>query len=541
MALSLTAEQKELIKIFKIEEQYVVPAYQRPYSWEYEQCYQLYTDLINAFESNQDYFIGNIIIAKGESNKDFLEIIDGQQRLITLLLLIKVLNILKPDYIILQQLLEKENWQGTAKLPRIKSDIFERGDGNELNSALNLSENELQTIYENNQGKNGNVNQYKGENRFEANILYLYSWLLFYKKSHNNLEAFITYLLRNVYLLPIQLTGKTQLEANEKALVIFETINNRGMNLADADIFKAKLYDKARKVNEEDYFISSWGEFKVNCEKLNLDIDDIFKYYSHIIRGKEGITSSEINLREFFNLQPYSPFATRKYKDILSDLFKIIDIVEFFNQEKHKETELAKWLQLIDIYSNQYPKIATVNYFFVNGFEITLELQLFLKSLIRYVYFHGSTTYVKFEIYSIIKQVSAKQTINNYYKDINHGFFNTLGRLKYGYALLAFYLENEVALSVYNIDKIITFKDIDNLPEGWDLLALDDAIERLGNFVVLDIGKRNLNINAKKIYYNNSKIDEVRNLLNDNFSYQKFNKRNELLLDRLINFFSGNE
>lgn len=37
MGLSLSAEQKELLKIFKIEEQYIVPAYQRPYSWEYDQ------------------------------------------------------------------------------------------------------------------------------------------------------------------------------------------------------------------------------------------------------------------------------------------------------------------------------------------------------------------------------------------------------------------------------------------------------------------------------------------------------------------------
>ena len=92
-------------------------------------------------------------------------------------------------------------------------------------------------------------------------------------------------------MLPIELNGKTQDEANEKALIIFETINNRGINLEDADIFKAKLFQKAKKVNEENIFIEMWVDFKNNCDKLGLKVDDIFRYYSQIIRGAEGITS----------------------------------------------------------------------------------------------------------------------------------------------------------------------------------------------------------------------------------------------------------
>ncbi|NLU35015.1 MAG: DUF262 domain-containing protein, partial [Wolinella succinogenes] len=61
MALALKAEQNEIIKIFKIEEQYIIPAYQRPYSWEYDECFQLYNDVIEALKNNEDYFIGNIV------------------------------------------------------------------------------------------------------------------------------------------------------------------------------------------------------------------------------------------------------------------------------------------------------------------------------------------------------------------------------------------------------------------------------------------------------------------------------------------------
>src|SRR5215217_4916571 len=101
MPLSLSAEQKEILKIFKIEEQYVIPSYQRPYSWEYDHCFQLYNDLLSAFENDQDYFIGNIIIAKADNNNETLEVVDGQQRLITTLLLIKVLFLFQPEFKVL--------------------------------------------------------------------------------------------------------------------------------------------------------------------------------------------------------------------------------------------------------------------------------------------------------------------------------------------------------------------------------------------------------------------------------------------------------
>jgi uncharacterized protein with ParB-like and HNH nuclease domain len=77
------------LKILKIEEQYIIPSFQRPYSWEYDQCFQLYNDLFQSFQDNEDYFIGNLIIAKNDENKNVLEVVDGQQRLITLLLLLK--------------------------------------------------------------------------------------------------------------------------------------------------------------------------------------------------------------------------------------------------------------------------------------------------------------------------------------------------------------------------------------------------------------------------------------------------------------------
>lgn len=537
MALSLTAEQKAIIKIFKIEEQYVIPAYQRPYSWGYDQCFQLYNDLMDAFKSNEDYFIGNIIIAKSESNKEILEVIDGQQRLTTLLLLIKVLHIFHPELKVLADILEQEDWEGNEKIPRIRTNIFEAEDGNDLDTVLQYDKEKLVQRFEESKDKKGNFSENKAKNKFEINTLYFYDWLNYFVSKDNDIKKFVEYLLKKVYLLPIELTGKTQEEANEKALIIFETINNRGMNLEDADIFKAKLYKKAKKVKENEIFIEYWIDFKKSCENLNLEIDDVFRYYSHIIRGKENITSSEISLREFFIRKDYSPFGLKKYKEVLDDLFKIIEILEFINTEKRKENEISKWFQLIEAYTNQYPKFAVVTYLFVNGLSLDSKLILFLKSLIRYVYYQGSTTRVKFEIYNIIKKVSSFNDIDPYYEDVNPNYFNYLGRLKYGFALLAFYLIYDKSLSEYNIDKIISLKDKSNLKDDWNNVKLDLIIDDLGNFVVLDIRKRNISILKKKEHYNESKLSYVKAIFNPDFTFDNFKERDRYLKRKLVKFF----
>ena len=96
MALSLSAEQKSVYDIFYNNVQYIIPDYQRSYSWGFDQCNQLYLDFISAFDEDCDFFIGNIIIARSLDERKKPQVVDGQQRLITLWLLLKALSVLCP-------------------------------------------------------------------------------------------------------------------------------------------------------------------------------------------------------------------------------------------------------------------------------------------------------------------------------------------------------------------------------------------------------------------------------------------------------------
>ena len=351
-------------------------------------------------------------------------------------------------------------------------------------------------------------------------------------------------MLECIYLLPIELTDTTINSAENKALTIFETINNRGMDLQDADIFKARLYAKSISESEKDNFIQSWFRFRDECESINLSVDEIFRYYSHIIRGRDGNTKNEISMREFF-AAPNSPISRNTQAEIIKDLLKITSLLREYDDRKNEKTELAAWLQLIDIYSNRYPKYAIITYLFKYGFSNEKELIHVLRAVVRYSYFMGSTSSVKFGIYVIIKQISFGEYVTDYFReDVVPEQFNYLGRLKYGYALLAHYLEDPICIPDYETDRLLTSRDEDNLSEDWNGHSLAMHIDDLGNLAILDVHKKNTKYLDKRNNYLNTDNKELKNFLINNeegISYAALQARTKYKKQLLVNFFQSHK
>lgn len=418
--ISLTAEQKSIEGMFcQTTEQYVIPQYQRPYSWGNEQCYQLYQDMMDAFMDNEPYFVGNVILAR---NKNFdlsgeSSVVDGQQRLITLWTLIKALSMLMPDLNSLRSALYVEPWEGNDNLPKIKSYIFENDDNSALEYIYTLdkykTEERLKATTINN-----DILESKCSSAIEYSLLLFYQLLttdLRFVDNETELNRFAKYLMKRVSLLPIVQTAEDEKDAIGKALTIFETINNRGMDLEDADIFKARLYESAYKKDQRDDFIAQWVDFKVECNAQRYSVDDIFRFYSHIIRGKQKITSGEKKLRDFFTNEFFSPLLTLPYDIVLGELNKVLVILKYLKNDCRKDKNINTWLQIIYEYSNQYPIYAVVTYLYHYSVETKDEKKdfiEFLQSLVRFCLYTGATTTVKFGIYNIIKTISFHMRIN---------------------------------------------------------------------------------------------------------------------------------
>ena len=437
MALQLNAEQKYILKIFGDRTKYIIPPYQRAYSWTESECDELFEDLKTAFQKNkiEGYFLGNLVLAT--ALRDEYEVIDGQQRLTTLIMFLKALY----SFDLNNRKLKSTIWilddrNNTIIEQRVKTNIFIEKDSLSFNEVLDENYK-----YEKPKDK---------KDKFKTNIYFFYEKIKeFIYQDGNDIKDFIDFILYDVSLLPIYTEAENSAKAREKALKIFETMNNRGMPLDDSDIFKSNLYYMANRENETEEFINSWKIFDERCEAINEKLKlRVFKIYSYITRGEQGIKSSEIGLRDFFEKMDYSPFKKKTYKEILDDLSYIVDVIEFFDIRKQTSNdELAKWFQLIDLYTNAYPK-DTMIVFLVKSKDLDNEIRIieFAKSLVRQSYAKGSTTTIKYDMYDlIIKTIHNKWEI---FYDINYICPNSFGRLYRGFELLEQYI-NVNQLSIY--------------------------------------------------------------------------------------------
>lgn len=546
--ISLTAEQKTIEGIFgSPNETYVIPMYQRPYSWGFDQLYELYKDLMSAYNEDEPYFLGNIIMARSKdySNDGKSSVVDGQQRIITIWTLIKVLSLYLPDINSLQRALYVVPWSGKDQLPKIESKIFENNDDDAIDAIFKYDKEKIESRYKAVATSDG-INERKCESKVEYALLYFYQQFVALKDDKFDLAGFAQFLMRRVTMLPIVQSADGQEDAENKALTIFETINNRGMDLEDADIFKARLYDSAYTKEQREEFIAMWVDFKADCDELKLSVDDIFRYYSHIIRGRQRITSNEKRLREFFSNEPFSPLKTLNYKEVLEDLNKILSILKYMNKERGDSNDVGIWLQIVNAYTNQYPTYALVVYQYYNNVDTDEEKHRFvsfLQSLIRYCFYMGSTTSVKFNIYNMIKVIANKGEIDANYTDVAPDYFSHLGRLQNAFALLACYLDSKEAIPTrFTVDKIVNLRDEDLLGEDWSGHNLGEICNKIGNLVVTDLPKRYNSVLEKYDYYRHSKSEYVKNVFSSpTFSYENWKERNSHLQEVLAKFFNKPE
>ena len=94
--MSISATEKPLGKIFTSDYRFVIPSFQRAYTWQTENIAQLVTDLQDAcHDPDTPYFLGSLILVHDGQTK--YQVIDGQQRLISLSIIISVLRDLEDD------------------------------------------------------------------------------------------------------------------------------------------------------------------------------------------------------------------------------------------------------------------------------------------------------------------------------------------------------------------------------------------------------------------------------------------------------------
>ena len=388
MATTISVNKQSVSELLKTgrTKPFIIPEYQRPYAWTSEQIETLFEDIwefattIGGLDQNGSYFLGSIVSFENENGEQ--EIIDGQQRITSLFLLLRA---------IYTKLIHGDDAHTDAAQNFIR----------QIEPAIWRTDNRTGKVDYNNILLTSKVVDNEGNEILRdilkdgvatpnANDNYSRNYLLFQKlydehctKSPLKIYDFIYALLNQAILLPISA------DSQDTALTIFSTLNNRGLPLSDADIFKAKIYNNLNE-NEKDNFISQWKTLEKEATEAHESIQQLFYYYMFYLRAKENdVSSTTPGVRKYYSANKFSRlFET----DLMEELKTVLNLWKVINtnqdipgEDWDNNPKIRKALDTLTSYPNEFWKYPVITYYLShrNRENFDEEFLLFLNKLIE--------------------------------------------------------------------------------------------------------------------------------------------------------------
>lgn len=522
-----------LLKDILRGKRYKVPIYQRPYSWTVDEAQELWSDIE---DNSSPYFLGILVFQKTEDDRIF-KVVDGQQRLATLLLLLrsaveklghedKLGIMLQNDYI------DQSEW-GIEEKSEFTLTLSER---DKYNFSTILGENKTYLAPKLSPKENKNRKRFVSSVKISKVKEYFSAQMdtLFNRSGRLGIISFIQDKVLKLSFIEVKLDDESDIFA------FFETLNARGIDLTVADLLKNRVcevsddqYEAASRVDEITLLL---GEGKMNSFLLHYSFANstdekpptkkgLMRWYDKIIKEeKENFLT---------NLKEYAEFYS-----------------SFMNPTKisnAKERDALNHLKILGA-TRCYPLLLVGNKFLSKGELIQLceavETLTFRHSTIA-----GKDAKILEEVY-----YKLSQDIKN-----EKDFSNILRILKERAKLISDELfdaafkeytpaTNQVAK--YILLKLDDYYSQHSSPLDWDKLTLEhilaekaewdgkeDFLERLGNMTLLteilnkSVGKKDFK-SKKEQYKSEKRVLLTQKLLEyDDFTKETIVERQEFLAE----------
>lgn len=294
---------------------YIIPVYQRPYSWTDIQIESLLTDICNGFKNNEPMFIGTMQLSSRkyvDKNEFWQDVIDGQQRISTISIILKELSKLSPSNNKLKEL--KFNWiethVDTTQSGYMESYFMDKYTNDDIKNLYAVNANKISELLEKNVSK-------------------------------EEIDSFADYILNKILFVVIETKAGLS-----KTLQIFNTINTAGLALNNGDLFKLRLYEYMRDILHQgesafDEISTIYNEIDKRNKEFGISevsIGSVLETYKNILIAKYSLNVEYIdkNWNDFFNDLFDSIFGlSRRFSNIrdkseeilsIKDIKKIIDI-----------------------------------------------------------------------------------------------------------------------------------------------------------------------------------------------------------------------
>lgn len=268
---TITDSDPHKTSLINQNQQYVIPVYQRPYSWGESQIELFLNDIFISFwgsdkiSPTESMFIGTMQLTDkkfADNGKSYQEVIDGQQRITTITLLLKFL---------------KNRYPNNNKLMKLTFDWLDSNVSRGQQSA------DLKNVILNNNLDN-ELNKFAQNYKhiktyFELNIINDKDESIKFIK-----DNFIDHLLENIYFVVIETRAGLS-----KTLQIFKAINTAGLDLNSTDVFKIRFYEYLSKDSDKNDIFESIDKLYEKIDTNNIKFNDkvtnmtgiltIYKYY----------------------------------------------------------------------------------------------------------------------------------------------------------------------------------------------------------------------------------------------------------------------
>lgn len=313
---------------------YQIPRYQRPYSWGDDQLDKLWEDLREAMQSGEpNYFLGSVITAKPEEKSSYLDVVDGQQRLTTLLIMFCVARDLYPE--INHHVLEEDPDAIDNKLLASAIKYNDRFERLRLRTHSN-HESDFQELVLKDGNAVKNRKPYKKDLRIEVAPKFKFqNTSNFFREKFEELGEeksgeFINYLFNNVKIIRIDC------QSVSFAIKLFQVLNDRGLDLSNADLIKSFLIGKIHKKydgddelkkNQEEQFMDDWKYCETVAQDTYETMNNLFVMYEYFLLAKNPEKSLYDELKK--------QFEDKDANEVISDFKKFVSTYkdEIYNRE----------------------------------------------------------------------------------------------------------------------------------------------------------------------------------------------------------------
>ncbi len=325
----IESKDSHLEDILKDKSYYQIPIYQRPYQWTEENCEKLLDDLFFNYEDDResDYFCGSLVlIAISEDSKaKTYDVVDGQQRLSTFILLAKVLATYpiddKSQEYLQKSWSDRHEYRGKEKKKRLDFDLVGSSAKKDFQDALDFFDD-----FDASKGEDSKSNDpSKGKNSYLKNAICLKNYLE--KKEIENINDFIEWLYSNVVFITITCPDA------DKALRIFNVLNTRGLALNATDIFKGELLKKLTEEKEQEELATRWENLRQKCLDNGFAMETLFSQHLTYLNPVTSKEKMKIRLNTQFDELQKPPL---EYLDVVEDFYNTYcEVLEMQDRHAH--------------------------------------------------------------------------------------------------------------------------------------------------------------------------------------------------------------